>query len=114
VRALRPNLRAARGKVVHITSLMGSMADNASGRAYAYRMSKAALNMASVNLALELKDEGVLSVVVNPGWVKTDMGGPEAPTSVEESAGQIVALSDRLERKDTGKFFHAKGDELPW
>jgi NAD(P)-dependent dehydrogenase (short-subunit alcohol dehydrogenase family) len=113
-RALLPHLRRSRGKVVHVTSLMGSMADNRSGLAYAYRMSKAALHMASTNLALELRAQGVLSVVVNPGWVRTDMGGPRAPTTVETACAQIVALCDRLTLDDTGRFFSAAGAELPW
>jgi NAD(P)-dependent dehydrogenase (short-subunit alcohol dehydrogenase family) len=113
-RALRAHLAAARGKVLHITSLMGSMADNQSGNAYAYRMSKAALNMASVNLSLELKGQGVCSALVNPGWVQTDMGGPSAPIPVDAAARKIVALADRITLADSGKFFHANGRELPW
>jgi NAD(P)-dependent dehydrogenase (short-subunit alcohol dehydrogenase family) len=113
-RALRPALAAARGKIVSVTSLMGSIADNTSGGAYAYRMAKAALNMASKNLALELRDEGITSVVVNPGWVQTDMGGPSAPLPVGESAARIAHLADGLDLGATGKFFDAKGGELPW
>jgi NAD(P)-dependent dehydrogenase (short-subunit alcohol dehydrogenase family) len=113
-RALIENVRAARGKVINISSTMGSLADNTSGRAYAYRMSKAALNMATRNLALELAPAGVVVVCVNPGWVKTDMGGPNAPTEIEESVAHIVRLADNLDIQQTGRFFHAKGHELPW
>jgi NAD(P)-dependent dehydrogenase (short-subunit alcohol dehydrogenase family) len=113
-RALLENLRAARGKIVNVSSTMGSLADNTSGRAYAYRMSKAALNMATKNMALELAPFGITVVCINPGWVKTDMGGPNAPTEIEESVAHIVKLADALGPDQTGKFLHAKGHELPW
>ena len=74
-RALLPNLRAARGKIINITSRMGSIGDNGSGRGYAYRMSKAALNMATRNIAHEVKGFGGIAVALHPGWVKTEMGG---------------------------------------
>lgn len=114
-RALLPNLRRARGKIASITSLMGSIDDNRSGNAYAYRMSKAALNMASKNFALEFAGAGIVSVVVNPGWVKTDMGGPSAPLAAADAAAKIVALLDRVGPADTGMFFNGPdGRELPW
>jgi NAD(P)-dependent dehydrogenase (short-subunit alcohol dehydrogenase family) len=113
-RALLDNLSAARGKVVNVSSTMGSIADNTSGRAYAYRMSKAALNMATRNLAIELAPAGITVVCINPGWVKTDMGGPNAPTEISEAVGWILRLADGLELEQTGRFLHAKGYELPW
>jgi NAD(P)-dependent dehydrogenase (short-subunit alcohol dehydrogenase family) len=113
-RALLENLRSAHGKVVNVSSTMGSLADNTSGRAYAYRMSKAALNMATKNMAIELAPHGVTVVCLNPGWVKTDMGGPNAPTEIEESVSQILRLCDALAIDQTGRFLHAKGHELPW
>jgi len=102
------------GKLVHITSQMGSIDDNSSGGSYAYRMSKAALNMASKSLSVDLAGRGIISVVVHPGWVATDMGGRSAPTTPEKSAENIVALTERLTMEDTGKFFHADGRILPW
>jgi NAD(P)-dependent dehydrogenase (short-subunit alcohol dehydrogenase family) len=113
-RALRQNLAAGPGKVVNVSSTMGSIGDNRSGGSYAYRMSKAALNMASKNLALELAAQGIVVVTVNPGWVRTDMGGPAAPTPVAESAENLARLADRLTPADTGKFLHARGHDLPW
>jgi NAD(P)-dependent dehydrogenase (short-subunit alcohol dehydrogenase family) len=78
-------------------------------------MSKAALNMATKSLAVDLAPEGITAVVVHPGWVKTDMGGPRAPVSVEDSVAGIIALCDRMGPGDSGKFFAAKdGGELPW
>jgi len=113
-RALVDNLRVTRGKVVNVSSTMGSVADNTSGRAYAYRMSKAALNMATKNMALELGPYGITVVCINPGWVKTDMGGPNAPTEIEESVANIVRLADSLGPDQNGRFLHAQGHELPW
>lgn len=113
-RALLPNLRAARGRAVHMTSRMGSIADNQSGQAYAYRMSKAALNMACKNLSIDLRPMGILSVVLHPGWVKTDMGGPGGNKTVEVAVSQLIATIDRLTLSDSGRFFDAEGRELPW
>lgn len=96
--------RGARRHVVHISSGMGSISDNTSGGAYAYRMSKAALNMASRSLAFDLRDRGVLSVVINPGWVQTDMGGADAPVRVEDSVAAMIARFDRLGPEDSGRF----------
>jgi NAD(P)-dependent dehydrogenase (short-subunit alcohol dehydrogenase family) len=113
-RALLPNLRAARGKVINMTSLMGSIADNGSGRGYAYRMSKAALNMATRNIAHEVKGFGGIAVALHPGWVKTQMGGEGAPEEIADAIARITKLIGRLQPDDGGRFWHAKGNELPW
>ncbi len=114
-RAVLPMVRRGSRKcLVHITSGMGSIGDNTSGGAYGYRMSKAALNMASKSMSVDLLSEGILSVVVNPGWVKTDMGGQGASLPVETSAGNILALVERLTIKDTGAFFNHTGAKLEW
>ena len=112
--ALLPNLKAARGKVIHVTSGMGSIADNNSGAFYAYRMSKAALNMMSRSLAVDLRGAGVASAVINPGWVKTDMGGPGAPTPVAESVGGMLREIDAFTIENTGTFLDWKGRPYPW
>lgn len=114
-RALLPMLRRGQRKfLVHITSGMGSIGDNTSGGSYGYRMSKAALNMASKSMAIDLARERILSVVVNPGWVKTDMGGPGATLAVETSARNILKLIDRLRLDDSGAFFDHTGDRIEW
>jgi NAD(P)-dependent dehydrogenase (short-subunit alcohol dehydrogenase family) len=113
-RALLPNLRAARGKIVNMTSLMGSIADNGSGRGYAYRMSKTALNMATRNIAHEVKGFGGVAVALHPGWVKTEMGGEGAPEEIADATARITKLIERLKPDDGGRFWHAKGNELPW
>ena len=111
--ALLPRL--GRGsKVVHITSGMGSIGDNGSGGAYGYRMSKAALNMASRSMAADLRGRGISSIVVNPGWVKTDMGGRGAPLPVETSAANIIKLVDGLRPEQSGSFLDHSGREWPW
>ncbi len=115
VRAVLPCVRrGARKCLVHITSGMGSIGDNTSGGAYGYRMSKAALNMASKSMSVDLGREGIASVVVNPGWVQTDMGGAGAPLPVEDSAAHILDLIDRLRPEDSGSFFNHTGAKYPW
>lgn len=114
-RALLPNLRQGQHKrVANLTSRMGSIADNTSGGSYAYRMSKAALNMATKSMALDLAEEGISVVVLHPGWVQTDMGGGGALISPEESVSGMLRIIDRLGREDSGKFFHSNGQLLPW
>lgn len=113
--ALLPNLRAGRGKkVVHVTSRMGSIMDHPAGGYYAYRMSKTALNMASVCMAVDLKRDEIVSVVINPGWVQTDMGGAGAPTSLEDSVRGMMKVIDGLRPKDSGRAFHFDGSEIPY
>jgi NAD(P)-dependent dehydrogenase (short-subunit alcohol dehydrogenase family) len=113
-RALLPNLRASRGKIVNMTSLMGSIADNSSGRGYAYRMSKAALNMATRNIAHEVRGFGGIALALHPGWVKTEMGGEGAPEEIPDAVARIVAAIERASAESSGTFWHAKGNELPW
>ena len=114
-RALLPNLRAGSGrKIVNLTSKMGSIADNSSGAAYAYRASKAALNMATKSLAIDLQAEGFLCIVLHPGWVQTDMGGSKAPVAVEDSIGGMLTVMDGLDAGDNGEFFDFSGARVPW
>lgn len=99
-------------KVIHLTSLMGSVADNQSGSYYAYRMSKAALNMFNKSFSIDFPQ--IVSVVIHPGWVKTDMGGPNATLSVEQSVAGMIKVMDGLTLKDSGKFLDWEGRQLPW
>ncbi len=113
--ALLPQLREAKGaKVISLSSGLGSITDNTSGGGYAYRMSKAALNMAARTIAQDFRGEGILSIAVSPGWVQTDMGGRSAPTPVDESAAGLIALVERLKPEDSGEFFDYRGERLPW
>jgi NAD(P)-dependent dehydrogenase (short-subunit alcohol dehydrogenase family) len=114
VAALRELVRAAKGKIIFVTSVLGSIGNNTSGEAYAYRMSKAALNMAARNVAHEELQHGVAVALVNPGWVRTDMGGPDAPLRADESAAAIAALVGKATLGETGRFFNVDGTEVPW
>jgi len=114
--AFVPLLRKGRHprRLVAITSLMGSMADNRSGGSYPYRISKAALNMVCVNLAHELRDDEIVSAMLHPGWVRTDMGGSGANLPVEEAVGALVDTIDDLTMEHTGGFCDRLGEPLPW
>lgn len=100
------------GTTVALTSTLGSIGDNAGGAFWSYRMSKAALNMGMSCLAIELLPRDVKVAVLHPGWVKTDMGGKEAPLSSEESVAGLRQVIAGL--TTTGGFFDYSGKELPW
>jgi NAD(P)-dependent dehydrogenase (short-subunit alcohol dehydrogenase family) len=111
-KALLPKMAEA-GKMIAISSGMASIGDNGGGWV-PYRTSKAALNMAWSNLALEAKPRGITCVLFSPGWVKTDMGGGGAEITPEESVSSMRALIDRLTIADSGRFLRRDGSELPW
>lgn len=113
--ALADNVAASSRKLIaNQSSQMGSIGDNRSGGFYAYRASKAALNMVTQSLAQDLRGRGVTAVALHPGWVRTRMGGASAPVGVEQCvAGQQAVLS-RLTQAETGRFFNYTGEELPW
>ena len=112
--ALRHLLRQAeRPRVVMISSGMGSLT-NAGPGSYAYRMSKAAMNMAARLLAMDAEMRGVVTVAAHPGWVSTDMGGPNAAITPAESASRLIALIKTLSAADNGKFLLYDGSELAW
>jgi NAD(P)-dependent dehydrogenase (short-subunit alcohol dehydrogenase family) len=114
-RALLPNLRRGGAKkIVNITSNLGSIAGNTDGRFYGYRESKAALNMFTRSLAAELRDDGFTCIVMNPGWVQTDMGGANAPLQPPESISGMRAVIDRLTPADTGTFWTHEGKQMAW
>lgn len=107
----------ARGKdktIASITSKMGSIADNSGGGNYLYRSSKTALNMVVKSMAIDLKPNGITAVTFHPGWVKTDMGGPNAMISTEQSVSGMRQVISRLTLADSGRFFAYDGQEIPW
>lgn len=109
--ALIPKLKkSAEPKVIHVTSQMGSIEDNGSGGYYAYRSSKAALNM--IHKSLTLDHPWLKCMVIHPGWVQTRMGGEGAPTPAEESAKGIWKQIDDLQV--SGVFKDFKGKSIPW
>ena len=111
-KALLPNLHAG-AKLLILTSRVGSVGDNSSGGNYGYRMSKAAANMAGMNLSIELKDRGIAVGILHPGLVATEMTGNTGITA-EQSASGLLKRIDELNLDNTGTFWHAEGEILPW
>ena len=101
-------------KVAIVTSRMGSIADNTSGSRYGYRMSKAAVNMAGVSLAHDLRERGVAVVILHPGFVRTEMTGNQGLVDAPESASGLLARIDSLSVETSGQFLHMNGEPLPW
>lgn len=112
-RALLPKIVEG-GKVAIVSSRVGSMADNGSGGNYGYRMSKAAVNMAGVNLSHDLKPLGISVVLLHPGYVRTSMTGGNGLVDADESATGLIKRIDEASLYATGTFWHAEGYELPW
>ena len=114
-RVLLPQLRAGQSRqILALTSGLGSVSRNDSGGWYAYRASKAALNQLFRTLAHELSVEGFTCLVVSPGWVRTEMGGPDAPLTPERSVADMLRIFDRLTPADTNKFLDQRGHTVPW
>lgn len=104
----------AGGKIAVVTSRMGSMADNTSGGAYGYRMSKAAVNAAFKSLAVDLAPRNIAVAILHPGWVRTEMTGRTGLVDASESAAGLVARVDALTQESSGTFWHMNGETLPW
>jgi NAD(P)-dependent dehydrogenase (short-subunit alcohol dehydrogenase family) len=101
-------------KVALITSRMGSIADNTSGGAYGYRMSKAALNAAGKSLAHDLASQGVSVAILHPGYVRTEMTSNHGNVDPDDAAKDLLTRIDELTLENTGTFWHANGSVLPW
>lgn len=113
-RAVVAGLRRGRRRlIVNISSILGSIEAHQGG-SYAYRASKAALNMMTVGLAKELKPEGFCCVTVHPGWVRTDMGGPNAPLAAPDAVASMLRVFEGLAVQDSGRFLNYDGTGLPW
>lgn len=112
--ALLPKLKAG-SKIILMTSRMGSIGDNTSGSSYGYRMSKVALSMAGKSLSYDLEPRGIAVAILHPGLVQTRMTGftPNGITP-EESVRGLLARIDELNLENTGTFWHANGEVLPW
>lgn len=106
--------RSQQKKIVNITSKMGSIADNTSGDYYLYRSSKAALNMVAKSLAVDLAPRGIITAVLHPGWVQTDMGGPNALITVQQSVAGMRRVIAQLAPAASGKFYAYDGKEIAW
>jgi NAD(P)-dependent dehydrogenase (short-subunit alcohol dehydrogenase family) len=113
--AFLPHLERGRQKTaVALTSKMGSIADNGSGGSYIYRSSKAALNAAMKSAAIDLKSRGIKVAVFHPGWVRTDMGGPNGQIDTRTSVAGLRAKIAGLTPAESGGFFNYDGKALPW
>lgn len=104
---------SGKGRVINISSWFASLSTPQKGN-YTYSASKAALNMFTKILANDLSKNNILTFAVNPGWMKTDMGGKSASLDPYESAKSILELSENLQPEDNGKFFNHDGTEHPW
>uniref|UniRef100_B8HT75 Short-chain dehydrogenase/reductase SDR n=1 Tax=Cyanothece sp. (strain PCC 7425 / ATCC 29141) TaxID=395961 RepID=B8HT75_CYAP4 len=112
--ALLPKLKPG-AKIVLMTSRMGSIGDNTSGSSYGYRMSKVALAMAGKSLALDLKPRGIAVAILHPGLVQTRMTNfSSGGITPEQSVKGLLARIDQLTLENSGTFWHANGEVLPW
>lgn len=100
--------------IVMISSLMGSISDCMSGRSYAYRASKTALNMFSIAMKNELKNQGISILILHPGWVATDMGGPNATVSPEESVRGMIERINEHNLDLSGRYVQFDGTPIEW
>ncbi|XP_014368140.2 C-factor [Papilio machaon] len=105
---------ANRAAIINMSSVLGSIAQNDQGGFYPYRCSKAALNAATKSMSLDLKKDQILVACMHPGWVRTDMGGKNAPLDVDSSINGIFNTINKLGEGDSGKFLQYDGSELPW
>ena len=113
--ALLPNLRAGKRRtIVALSSGLASIERNADGGWIAYRMSKAALNMFMRSAASELSRDGFTCVVIDPGWVRTAMGGKDAPLTTDASVEAMLRVVESLRPSDSGRFLDRRGRDVPW
>ena len=109
------NLRLGKNKkLAFISSKVGSIEDNTGGGMYIYRTSKTALNQVIKSLSIDLKEENFIAVALHPGWVQTDMGGPNALIDTKTSVKGMAEVIDNLASKNSGKFYNYDGSPIPW
>ncbi len=101
-------------KIACISSKVGSMAENTSGGGYIYRSSKAALNSVVKSLSNDLADQGFTVLALHPGWVLTDMGGPNALIDTKTSTAGLTNVIEQSTPSNSGQFINYDGTELPW
>ena len=112
---LMPNLRRGKDKkMLYLSSKMGSIDDNSGGGSYVYRSSKTALNSAIKSLAIDLAGEGFTAAVLHPGWVLTDMGGPNALIDTKTSVTGMLKVVEDLDPQTSGSFFNYDGSIIAW
>ena len=109
------NLRLGKNKkLVFISSKVGSIEENTGGGMYIYRSSKTALNQVIKNLSIDFKDENFIAAALHPGWVQTDMGGPNALIDTKTSVKGMAEVIDSLVLKNSGRFYNYDGSSIPW
>ncbi|KAK3084288.1 hypothetical protein FSP39_011115 [Pinctada imbricata] len=108
------SLSTSRAAVINISSILGSIEENSSGGLHGYRPSKAALNMFTKSLSVELREHGILAAALHPGWVRTDMGGPRATLGEEESIRGCLNVMAGLTEEKSGKMIAFDGRVIPW
>lgn len=114
-RQFKPLLRKGQNpRLVNISSEMGSIGSRTGPGDYIYSASKAALNMLTRLLSFEWRRDGITAIVLDPGWVQTDMGGSDADLTSQESVRGILQVIDGLTLKDSGRYLRWNGEELPW
>ena len=101
-------------KIINISSGVGSMTGYDQSGLYPYGASKAALNRFTRALMRDVRDDGIVTIVMDPGWVQTDMGGPNAWITPEKSITGMLKVIDGLTMDDTGEYFHYEGGKVPW
>lgn len=112
--ACAPLLSAAEtGVVVNVSSGLGSLTRSPQSN-YGYALSKAALNMVTRRLAEELSDDGVIVASLDPGWVRTDLGGPSARVAPADSVAALLSVIAGLDAGSSGQFFNRHGEAVPW
>ena len=114
-KAFLPHLKKSHlKKVASLTSKMGSIDDNSGGGEYLYRSSKTALNMVMKSLSIDLKPYDLALITLHPGWVRTDMGGPNGLIDADESVAGMKHQIDKLSMKTSGQFIAYDGKKIPW
>ena len=114
-RKLKRNIEmGSNKKIIFISSQMGSIDDNYSGRFYFYRSSKSALNSAAKSLSIDWKEDGISILILHPGWVKTDMGGGNAKLEIPDSISQMIKVINDLNLNNSGSFVNYAGAKLEW
>jgi len=101
-------------KAVTLSSKMGSIDDNTKGGSYLYRSSKAAVNMAIKTASIDLNPLGIIVATLHPGWVQTDMGGPDGLIDIPTSVNGLRLVIDNLSLANTGQFFDYEGKSIAW
>ena len=106
--------KSSKKRIYILSSKVGSIEDNKSGGMYVYRSSKTALNQIVKSLSIDLKPIGISVISLHPGWVRTEMGGPNALISVEESVNGMFGVISNTNISNSGQFLNYDGTEIPW